>query len=215
MKNRRLFTRIPCRYLVDILAGGVTLQGELTDISLGGARIRCQGAFEPATPVALRPNPREPAIDFEVRWCLERGPDRQRETGLRFVGSVGDFWESWAASILAGFSVTHGELVERRATIRVPTGLRAVVEGDFEDFRGHILNVGPGGALVSCDPSFDRGAEFYLSIPQPVTIADLHCRVLRSWKREGGWLHGVEYLHLDSRQELGLSRLIDSLLRTH
>lgn len=212
MENRRLFSRLVCSLPVRVMLKGDELEGKLHNIGLGGAGFFCSRQLTAGEVVGLLP---ALAGDFEpvtylVQWAQPR--EEGYFHGLRYPDKISVFWDSWAASVLAGIDITNGEIMERRRLVRVPCRVGGKLTRGPEAHLGTLLNLGIGGALLLCQPSFPQGSLFELHLDGPPRIQALDCRVLRSWSRLNSWLYGVEFVTVSEQQKVGLQSLLDSWL---
>lgn len=212
MKNRRLFARVICNLAVTLEHEGQPQTGMLHELGLGGASVMCRQPVSRAGLVTLVPEVEgdfEP-VEYRVEWTQELGT--RYRLGLSYPHRLSTFWNSWAASVLAGVDITNGEVLERRQTIRVPCQLAGIIERGNDAERGSILNIGIGGALISCRSRLAMNAEVRLSLSSPRRLERLEGRVLRSWNRRNSFLYGVEFTELSQEQSSELAILLDQLL---
>lgn len=212
MKNRRLFARIPCNLPTRAHTGGKQLNSRLFNISLGGIGLETATPLQQGQKIQLYPDVAgdfQP-VTYEVRWSESQGS--RFRNGLRFPERLPEFWESWAANVLAGIDITNGEVMERRRLVRVPCHLGGKLTRGPESHLGTLLNLGVGGALLYCRPQLPHGAMFQLNINSPAKVEELECRVLRSWSRHDSWLYGVEFVGLNDQGRAQLATLLERLL---
>ena len=212
MENRRLFSRIACSLPARVRIGDRSLAGKLENLGLGGAGVTCFESLSVGTQFGLVPELEgdfEPVV-YEVTWVQERKGVYFH--GVRFPDKISLFWETWAASVLAGIDITNGEVLERRKLVRVPCQLSGKLVHGSEAHMGTLLNLGIGGALLLCQPKFEHGAMFDLQLSPPSTVTGLSCRVLRSWSRSRAWLYGVEFVGVTPPQRLGLEVALNRVL---
>ena len=94
----------------------------------------------------------------------------------------------------------------------MPCQLSGIIERGNDAEIGSVVNIGMGGALVTCRTRLAMNADLRLSLTSPRRIEHLEGRVLRSWNRRNSFLYGVEFGELKPEQSSELANLLDQLL---
>lgn len=210
MDNRRIFARVDCHLPVIVSHSGEKCVGEIQNIGLGGLQARvARGAFEAGDIIEVSPQDQQP-LRYEVRW--QRPSGGGVELGLRFPDSIAGFWESWAADLLAGQEPTNSEVMERRRQIRLACSLNGFLKVKRKQFKGKVLDLGTGGALVELDHSLKEGANLQLTIKDPVRVGHVPCQVVRVFPG-AVTRYGLSFVTLKERHRLAVVRLLDLLVR--
>lgn len=202
--------------------------GLLSDLSLGGARLRTPVELQLDWKLRLRPftseagSPLSQPLDFTVVWqsASEGGEGSEHEWdyyGLRHDGPVLAILESWLGHLLLRRHQGDELVVQRRQhrRLRFPesaaSALEARVSHDGSACRLTLLDIGPGGLLARGEEQLPVGVhlEFSQGLEQ-LTADDWHEPVsgwvIDSHRSTQGTFYRVSF---DSDSELDEERLVD------
>lgn len=180
-------------------------------MSLGGLLARLSAPnFEAGQIVSVKPQDDEP-MKYEVCWISPKGGSY--ELGLRFPWPVSEFWDSWAADLLADARPTNSEILERRNQVRLECLLEGKLSVGDRELIVDVMDIGGGGALIELDSELSENESLKLTIETPVRIGDLPCKIARGWPGDPS-LYGLEFFDLRERHHLAVVRLLDHLFRT-
>lgn len=185
--------------------------GEIQNISLGGMKARVpKDYFSLGDEVMVSPKDSEDVLVYRVCWELPVGGGF--ELGFIYPNSVAGFWHSWAADLIAGARPTMGEVMERRAQIRLNCSLKGGMKIKRKQFDVRVLDIGAGGALVEFDDLFKTGQTGHLTIKSPVRVGHVPFEIVRVWEDKPTRL-GLAFINTRERHRLAMVRLLDVLMR--
>jgi hypothetical protein len=210
VKNLRAFSRQVAEQVVFFSDPSEKCVGEILDIGLGGIRARVpRRLFEVGDIVAVAPQGGL-TLDYEVRWVEPVGGGV--EMGLSFPNPIAEFWQSWAAELLAGSRPTLADVVERRRQVRLECALSGFLKIRKKQLSVRVLDLGAGGALIELQDRIAENAQGLFTIKTPVRVGHVPCVLLRAWPGAPA-RYGVAFTNLRERHRLALVRLLDHLLR--
>lgn len=184
--------------------------GEIRNVGLGGLHARLPKAeFAEGDRVLVGP-PGGEQMEYDVCWTAPSGAGL--EMGLKYPHPVAGFWSTWAADLLAGGHITHGEVFERRSQVRLDCALKAQLKCKRRQYPAQVLDLGAGGALLESAAPLECEQSVYLSIKTPIQVGHLPCRVARVWT-DSSMRSGLCFEELKERHRLALVRLLDLLLK--
>ena len=172
VKEHRDFPRLPVDAKVRI-AGTATDQdshdqpGELSDLSLGGARLSTPAKLRTGDEVGVVPfaalendHPLKKSLDFQVMWCDADDESNWYQYGLAHKGTVLDVLHSWLGHMLLRQKEDSHLLQQRRSNRRLQFDstiakqiVTAKLSHDSQSFHLTLLDVAPGGLLAEADNS--------------------------------------------------------------
>ncbi|MCA9776966.1 MAG: PilZ domain-containing protein [Candidatus Eremiobacteraeota bacterium] len=137
------------------------LPANLSDLSLGGARLVTPADLEEGSEVGLIPfsglmeeHPLHRTLEFQVIWRGPQGDSKWREYGLAHTGSVLDVLHSWLGHLLLRQRADTQLLEQRRENRRLrfdkveEQQLVARTSHDQSEYRLVLLDAAPGGILA-------------------------------------------------------------------
>lgn len=203
VKEHRDFPRLPVDTKVRV-AGTATDEnpdqpGELSDLSLGGARLRTPALLEDGDEICLVPfaeleddHPLKRTLEFQIMWRRPGQDSKWHEYGLAHSGSVLDVLHSWLGHLLLRQEKEESHLVQQqrehsRLRFDKSPEQRIVATASHADrrFKLALLDVAQGGLLARSEEGdlqvgmhlsleIDVGAPPLFSEPLSGCVVDKH-----------------------------------------
>jgi hypothetical protein len=202
VKEHRDFPRLPVDAKVR-LAGTATdtespdQPGELSDLSLGGARLSTPAELEDGDDIRVIPftdlgdeHPLNSTLEFQVMWRSASQTSKWHEYGLSHKGSVLDVLHSWLGHLLLRQKEETQLLQQRREHRRLrfdkapEQRITAKTSHDCQGFELVLLDVAIGGLLARAEnPDLQVGMHLQLTVdvgdppllPEPLTGCVIDC----------------------------------------
>ncbi len=216
MLNRRIFFRASCTIPVVIQATGKFLYGELTELSLGGCRIRLKEAI-PGTRVELTPHRTNLdrasiiPLPYEVCWSIQGDGYL---AGLQFSGGVDAFFRGWLADRLQTALPGQELMLEQRQAVRFGCQLAGVLRSEEgAEIACTVLELSVAGARVTCSEEVVPGESFYLRVAAHPRLDSLDVIVLRAQDGADPGSFGVRFLAPTEDQADALRELVSGFTK--
>jgi c-di-GMP-binding flagellar brake protein YcgR len=169
VKEHRDFPRlsVDAKVRLDGSAANQDLQdlpGEVSDLSLGGARLSTPAKLTEGDVIRVVPfavledgHPLTQSLEFQVMWCSSDQASKWNDYGLAHKGSVLDVLHSWLGHLLLRQKEDSHLLQQRREHRRLrfdkapEQRVSAKLSHDNRELDLTLLDVAPGGLLAQAD----------------------------------------------------------------
>ncbi len=172
----RLPTDLPIRIQVITTSGASSDQnacntsGRLVDISLTGCRLTCNQHLKRGDLVKLSPDAGTYAVDALVVWGNQlaplKGQTPENYYGLKFITPPSELSHSWVVTHLIDLGLKKEQLHQRRSWVRIKTKRAVLLKPESgEQQKGELIDIGMGGARVTCSHPTEEKSRLILIIP--------------------------------------------------
>lgn len=215
LAERRRKLRIRTYIRLEIKVSDTLASAIVTDLSLDGMRLRTNYALEVGDRVEVRflsdSETEIPGAAFcRAVWVTDFGPPGHvtYEAGLSFEEIEPENQDTWVRYILEQLGFDENKTFQKRRFLRASGKVPARVYRPHQDdsVAGEIVNIGVGGALLSCEEKLQTDALIHCEIClwRILPALRLSCRILSVREEDETentrYLHSLLFLAMDTEQ---------------
>lgn len=201
--QRRTMVRVRCYCPVEVATErGELARGTVTDIGVGGLRLRCQAPLVPHATVTLAYSQAESLAETRPLQCrvlwVQNGR-RHCVAGARFEETP----RSWAAALLDELGFDEQGTYRRRRAVQPHAAIPGRVSRGREIVmaEARVVNLGLGGALLEGEEALDPGpVRLDMCLWRILPTLSIDAEILDVRRSRGTPTHSVRFPRLDGGQ---------------